>query len=562
MLPTNAWRANAHLQPRRNPPRSTSFEYECEFERASFRRLATPPTHYRQTPSTTASPALSEVSDASDSDDSSTATRKQRIVGKSHLSKNLLVKVIVSALAFFCTITNAILRLFLYSLWSFLKLVDGLALQHLRTIALHLASPLFIVMFVILVSLVILGIPSPVNVPHTLRLPESPPTSIQSAQHSDGALSLDSTRHLDNTLSGLSLHSERTRGEIRALEAQAKHQSLQLKSVGRDLEALQLLIRTHAAEIPSHATASSELNDLRRDLHALQLLVRRNAAEIASHTAASSQLHGFRRDLDALQLLVRRNGAEIASHTAASSQIDGLRRDVEAVRLIVEAFQLQQYVAQPDFALHSTGASVIPSLTSQTYTIALRPSTFAGKVFGYFTNINVLPGRPPITALHHDIHDGHCWPFAGSHGQLGIVLGNLVYIEAITIDHVAAAASVNTRTSAPKDMEVWAMVEGQDNVAKLAAWRAEVPLPTPEYARPKMLPKLQELIRIASFQYDVHAPKNIQTFPIDPEIRNLGIDFGVIVLVVTSNWGMGEYTCLYRIRVHGGRAVGPATPDS
>ncbi|KAJ7321339.1 UNC-like C-terminal-domain-containing protein [Mycena albidolilacea] len=180
----------------------------------------------------------------------------------------------------------------------------------------------------------------------------------------------------------------------------------------------------------------------------------------------------------------------------------------------------QRHVARPDFALRSTGASVIPSLTSPTYT--LRPSTLPGKILGYFTGIWVLDGCSPVTALDHDIHDGHCWPFGGSYGQLGIVLGSLVYIDAITIDHVAAAVAVGKRTSAPKDMEVWAMVEGQDNV----------------------------FIRIATLQY---SPNHIQTFPVDTEIRNLGIDFGVVMLIVKSNWGMGEYTCLYRIRVHGQR---------
>ncbi|KAJ6593033.1 hypothetical protein B0H19DRAFT_911617, partial [Mycena capillaripes] len=154
---------------------------------------------------------------------------------------------------------------------------------------------------------------------------------------------------------------------------------------------------------------------------------------------------------------------------------------------------------RPDYALHSTGASVIPSLTSQTYT--LRPSSLRRRIVGYFTGDGILIGRPPITALHYDIHDGHCWPFAGSQGQLGIVLAALVYIDHITIDHT--------------------------------------------------LPKFPEYIRIASFRYDIHSRNNVQTFPVDAEIRSLGIDFGVVVLVINSNWGKDEYTCLYRIRVHG-----------
>lgn len=243
---------------------------------------------------------------------------------------------------------------------------------------------------------------------------------------------------------------------------------------------------------------------------------------------------------------IRAHAAEIASHVAASSELHSLRTNLEALQLLVKVLQPRLDVSRPDFALHSSGASVIPSLTSRTYT--LRPST----LFGRFTGIGVLTGRPPVTALHYDIHDGHCWPFAGSQGQLAIVLAAPIYIEDITIDHVAAAVAVNRRTSAPRDMELWAMVEGQDNVAKLEAWRAEMTQRREhESARPKMLPKFPEYIRIASFQYNISSANNIQTFPIDAEIGSLGIDFGVVVLIVKSNWGMDGYTCLYRIRVHG-----------
>ena len=38
---------------------------------------------------------------------------------------------------------------------------------------------------------------------------------------------------------------------------------------------------------------------------------------------------------------------------------------------------------------------------------------------------------------------------------------------------------------------------------------------------------------------------------------------GIVVLVVKSNWGMDEYTCLYRMRVHGERMgeIPPPLPE-
>jgi SUN domain-containing protein 1/2 len=70
---------------------------------------------------------------------------------------------------------------------------------------------------------------------------------------------------------------------------------------------------------------------------------------------------------------------------------------------------------------------------------------------------------------------------------------------------------------------------------------------------PRTLPKSPLYIRLASFSYNIHAPSNIQTFPISQEIRDLGVDFGIVVLRVKSNWGMPDYSCLYRMRVHGQR---------
>ncbi|KAJ7843221.1 hypothetical protein B0H14DRAFT_2585863 [Mycena olivaceomarginata] len=368
-----------------------------------------------------------------------------------------------------------------------------------------------------------------------LRLPASPATSIESAQRSDGQLShspdlvhtqvagdrearLDSAQlqRLGDTLSELSLHFERTLGEIGVLGAQSKHQSV--------------------CTDKAHTAASAELNSLRRDLEALQLLrfpltLLRAQSSTASGGISTQYSCCMRRRLllrlppapksNSLKMGLDTLQLEIASRAAVSSEINSIRSDLQVLQLLVE--MSQRHVARPNFALRSTGASVIPSLTSPTYTLC--PSTLPGKILGYFTGIWVLDGRSPVTALDHDIHD----------------------------------VAVGKRTSAPKDMEVRAMVEGQDNVAKLEAWGAEISQGAHEPERPKMLPQLPEFIRIAALQYDVYSPNHIQTFPVDTEIRNFGIDFGVVVLIMKSNWGMGEYTCHYHIRVHGQRMDALAT---
>lgn len=220
-------------------------------------------------------------------------------------------------------------------------------------------------------------------------------------------------------------------------------------------------------------------------------------------------------------------------------------------------------LARPDLALHSAGARVIPSLTSPTFEI--RPSSLRGLLTGN----GYAVGRPPVTALHYELHSGHCWPFAGSEGQLGVALAAPAYITDISIDHVAKEIAFDLR-SAPREMELWGLVEGRDNIAKVKKWKAEKVKTREERRReaevrgetvstleeedyPRTLPKSPQYIRIASFKYDVHAPNNVQTFPVFEEVRDLGIDFGIAVLRIKSNWGRAELTCLYRLRVHGQR---------
>ena len=207
-------------------------------------------------------------------------------------------------------------------------------------------------------------------------------------------------------------------------------------------------------------------------------------------------------------------------------------------------------IAKADFALHSGGAVVIPSLTSDTHEI--RPQGVRQHVIGYLTGHGYALGRPPITALHHETHVGHCWPFKGDQGQLGVTLSRVVQIEEISIDHVARDVAWDS-SSAPRKMEVWGLVEGASNLAKVVTWdaartEAGIDIPT----QPRSLPSSARYVRIAQFEYDVEAPDAdaVQTFAVDEDVRKSGMDFGIVVLRVLSNWGQ-QFTCLYRFRVHG-----------
>lgn len=249
-------------------------------------------------------------------------------------------------------------------------------------------------------------------------------------------------------------------------------------------------------------------------------------------------------------------GGGIKGLTLKSS--DG--QDVSSIIAKLVKDQVAMYgkdrIGRRDFAQYSAGGRVIPTLTSET--LEIKPKGISGRLVFWATGNGYAMGAPPVTALHHELNAGHCWPFAGIQGRLGVALSSPVYISDITIDHVAAELAHDIR-SAPREMEVWGLVDGRDNVAKVKAWKQAKAVSraealergesVEEEVQPKDVPK--NYIRIASFTYDIHAEDNVQTFPVLPEIQTLGVDFGIVFLSVKNNWGQHHLTCLYRFRVHG-----------
>jgi len=217
-------------------------------------------------------------------------------------------------------------------------------------------------------------------------------------------------------------------------------------------------------------------------------------------------------------------------------------------------------LALADYAIYSGGGRIIPSLTSPTYEIRVK-RTWLASITG-FGETSGPQGRPPVTALVPHIDVGNCWPFQGSAGTLGVYLSRHVYVSSVTIDHVAKEVTFDI-TPAPKRVHIWGVVDGADNLAKLVDYRKELEarkeagtithdeLDEIETPLPSGMPRSLEFLQLASVEYDSSALDNVQTFPVPDRIRQLGIDVGIVVFDVRSNWGHSDFTCLYRVRVHG-----------
>lgn len=413
-------------------------------------------------------------------------------------------------------------------------------------------------------------------------------------------------QRIETALSGLSVDSERTRvraddgirsyaelmgrlGSLesrlaseskRAVEAEMKASDLMSKSLGgvkQDVEVLEAQLRMQERERAKSDTGDRSTSDeeARAKLKALEERLGgveggvKEALELGKKVGASPGAVGGSATAAWWHKLATGSASKsgLAVHSA-----DG--QDVTAViaHLVDSAVATygKDMIARPDYALHSGGARVIPHLTSPTFD--LMPPSLAMQLVGLVTGHGYAVGLPPATALHHELHNGYCWPFEGSLGQLGVALSAPIYPEAVTIDHVAREVAFDMR-SAPRQIELWGMVEGSDNIEKVNAWKEDrqarraalyearqqqgdiqdevIEDEDPSY--PLTLPERPEYIRIANFTYDINAPNNVQTFPVDPEIQALGVDFGIVALRVLNNWGRKEFTCLYRFRMHGQR---------
>ena len=438
--------------------------------------------------------------------------------------------------------------------------------------------------------------------PHSYHAPEAPITNLDEL--------VARLQNIESALSGLSLDHQRARAQ-QDLEARAQGE------VVNRIYALEARVREEArrvseAETHLQASANHGLSDVKRQIDALQAQL--GAVSASRETSPSPLPLPPTSDQEArkkLKLLEDRLGSveggvkealELSKNTvkdptpsgpawwsklsSAVSSGKGLTikssdgTDITGlishlVDTAVVRSTTRDIISRADFALHSAGARIIPSLTS--HTLEMRPATLRGTVLSWMTGHGREMGRSPITALHQDIHSGLCWPMSGDFGQLGVALSFPAYITDITIDHVATDVAFDLRT-APRDMEVWGLVEGKENLEKVVAFRTEraaqraeavrvaeesgSPLPEEpdEDIYPPTLPVNQPFVRLASFTYDINAPSNIQTYPVRQEIQDLGVDFGIVALVVKNNWGKKEYTCLYRFRVHGERLGGTPQP--
>jgi len=193
-----------------------------------------------------------------------------------------------------------------------------------------------------------------------------------------------------------------------------------------------------------------------------------------------------------------------------------------------------------DYTNVALGARSIPGLTSSLYSPPLRLDiTRVDKTF--WKSFGPRPAiHPPEMALSGSNNPGQCWAFAGYSGQLGIQLPVPVRVISFIIEHTWDKSFAE---SAPRNVVLWGLVptDGID--------------PDPPMRNTSSSPLQHQFgashvgIQLASVVFDAIQGQPRQTFPLRHTATRRHFDH--LVAQILGNWGHPDYTCLYRLEIHG-----------
>ncbi|KAH8976749.1 hypothetical protein EDB86DRAFT_2769481, partial [Lactarius hatsudake] len=177
-----------------------------------------------------------------------------------------------------------------------------------------------------------------------------------------------------------------------------------------------------------------------------------------------------------------------------------------------------------DFASPQTGAVVTPELTT--------------------------PGieSSPLSEVSKN-PAGTCWSFRGNSGTLGLVLSAPNVLPSHIILQHQLSNSTAFLSRAPRQVIVWGLVDGAKN---MEAYKRSRDAYAPTSVRRPPFPMSREglFLPLAEIEFDITLPSMRQAFTLYDEARSWGIDFGVIVFQVRSNWG-ADLTLLCSVHIYG-----------
>nr|XP_028568810.1 SUN domain-containing protein 3-like [Podarcis muralis] len=228
------------------------------------------------------------------------------------------------------------------------------------------------------------------------------------------------------------------------------------------------------------------------------------------------EIQGLKKETDRLRAEINSINEGIlksVKEILEESDIPGENKD-QVLTTINLAFKkiYEDHVQMADWAQKTIGATIDKDRTSKSYVPESMQNCWFQWLFVSSTN-------PPDTVLQPDVYPGNCWAFRGSEGQVVIKLPEKIQPTAVTVQHISKAISPSGGVnSALKDFWVFGLED-----------------------------ETREETLLGKFMYDIEK-EAIQTFQLKNEHLK---QFLHIKFKVLSNWGNPEFTCIYRLRVHG-----------
>ncbi|KAJ1342871.1 hypothetical protein BSLG_002530 [Batrachochytrium salamandrivorans] len=360
------------------------------------------------------------------------------------------------------------------------------------------------------------------------------------------ALIHDTREQLAADLSVGGLNSHTLTSRLQDLEKQVHdHQNL-LRDVSAEQEHWDDFIQHNRQELAAITSAEIDAHIETKVILTRQQTLTMIESKIRSITSQT--------DHDISELTERINKLDVGS-TPSHSHSDGPTLSQDAIEVLIHrvvASALEDYradvLAIPDYALRSAGARVVSDLTSSTFSESFKPE-FLNRL-AKAVDVRKTSGQFPATALSQDISPGNCWAMAGSSGTLGIYLAESIIPTDITIEHSPIQTSIGNRhKSAPRHFELWAVFDVKAfaslDLSSDVVRRRVLPMRPDTLSNKRPAPPAGVLL--GDFEFDP-VKNSMRVYPLH---RVLDIRVATVVVRFKSNWGHPNWTCIYRVRIHG-----------
>mmetsp|Transcript_2701 Transcript_2701/g.7379 ORF Transcript_2701/g.7379 Transcript_2701/m.7379 type:complete len:332 (-) Transcript_2701:46-1041(-) len=217
-----------------------------------------------------------------------------------------------------------------------------------------------------------------------------------------------------------------------------------------------------------------------------------------------------------IRKLVEEEAAQTIARDKSMRSTDVSRR-IRSLEAVADRVidRMAAHTSRPDFALRTAGAYILRSNPSRAEQLVDFAKTRMHSFFAQSGFIVPFPNSAD-TALDADVNPGNCWAFPGSTGSLTVHLARPAVVDEVVVEHAPFRATFSV-ASAPQDLRVTLIFMNGT-------------------AQP-----------VASIRFEVaDGVSHIQRYPIKSAdvARALTLD-------IDSNHGNPDYTCLYRLRVHG-----------